>query len=378
MTLRSQLRTAVVGTGVIAQAMHLPYLAAMRDRFELAGLVDPVAGVRDALAARYGAGEAFGDLTSLLDAGVGVEAVIVCAPNAAHAEIVTTALDAGLHVLVEKPICLTLEDADAIIAARDRAQRIVQVGYMNRFDPAVERMREELPNSAAGLRYVSVEVRDPEHWPYLGPDEVVRGELPAGLVGELREAERAQVEAAVGATGHEAVTAYSEGYLGSLIHQVNLVHALLESMGEPLPATVIGGDRWAGGDGLAGSVRLSNGARWDSVRIQLLDVPEYGERVALYFEDSVRTLSFPSPYLKQAPTLYERIGADGEGTASRIYRAHGESYQRQLVHFHDCITDGAPCRTSVEQARIDIEVMIEMFRASSGMALRERAEVGGR
>jgi predicted dehydrogenase len=377
-TLGSPLRTAVVGTGLIAQAMHLPYLAAMRDRFELVALVDPVPGVRDALAARYGVGETFGEVTSLLDAGVGAEAAIVCAPNAAHVEIVTAALDAGLHVLVEKPLCLTLEHADAIIAARDRANRVVQVGYMNRFDPAVERMREELPNSVAGLRYVSVEVRDPEHWPYLGPGELVRGALPAEVAGELCEAERAQVEAAVGATGDEAVTAYSEGYLGSLIHQVNLVHALLESMGESLPATVIGGDRWAGGDGLAGSVRLSNGARWDSVRIQLLDVPDYGERVALIFEDSVRTLSFPSPYLKQAPTLYEHVGPEAEGTASRIYRAHGEGYQRQLVHFHDCIVDGAPCRTSADQARIDIEVMIEIFRASSRIALRQPAEAGER
>ena len=58
------------------------------------------------------------------------------------------ALDAGLHVFVEKPMCITLADADAIIAARDRAGKVVQVGTMKRYDPAVEAMLED----AAGLR----------------------------------------------------------------------------------------------------------------------------------------------------------------------------------------------------------------------------------
>ena len=76
-----------------------------------------------------------------------LDAVVVCSPAGTHAEVVLAALDAGLHVLVEKPMCITLDDADAIITARDRAGKVVQVGTMKRYDPAVEAMLASLPSS---------------------------------------------------------------------------------------------------------------------------------------------------------------------------------------------------------------------------------------
>src|SRR5207244_3629049 len=167
-------RVAVVGGGLVAQAEHLPYLSQFRDRFELAALVEPSEPVRDALAGRYGIPRTFGDYRGALDAG-GLDAVVVCSPAGTHAEVVLAALDAGLHVFVEKPMCITLADADAIVAARDRAGRVVQVGYMKRFDPAYELLLDELPAVAGGLRYISVVVNDPEFRPYFTQGEIVRG-----------------------------------------------------------------------------------------------------------------------------------------------------------------------------------------------------------
>ena len=88
---------------------------------------------------------------------------------------------------------------------------------------------------------------------------------------------------------------------------VNLVHGALERLGEPLPAEVVAGAWWAGGSAVSGSVRLANGARWDSAWIQLLDVWEYREAVSFLFEDSVRRLTFPSPWLKQSPIWQWRL-----------------------------------------------------------------------
>jgi predicted dehydrogenase len=364
----SRLRVGVVGCGAVAQAMHLPYLGAMRDRFEVGALVDPSQAVLQALAARYGVRETYSSVESLLDAAIRLDALVIASPNATHAEIVEAALRSGLHVLVEKPLCITLEAADAIIAARDRAGTVVQVGYMNRFDPAVERLSDELPPTSAQLRYVSVVVQDPEMGPYFAPGDIVRGDIPQELANSLQEAERTQVRAAVGTAAPDAVTALSDGFLGSLVHQVNLIHGLLELMGEPLPATVIDGDSWAGGEAISGSLRLANGARWDNTRIQLLGVPEYRERVALFFEDSVLSLTFPSPWLRQSPTRYERLEAQSGASVRQLYRAHDESFQRQLLHFHDCITSGVECRTPPDQARLDMEVLIAMFRAIEGVA----------
>ena len=358
-------RIGVVGGGLVAQAMHIPNLAARPDRFRLTGLAEPSETVRSALGARYGIGGLYTDYRALLDAG-DLDAVLIASPAGTHAEVVLAALDAGLHVFVEKPMCITLADADAIVAARERATRVVQVGTMKRFDPAVERMLAELPDSAAGLRYVSVVVNDPEFVPFFDPDDIVRGaDVPAGVIAATRHAEAAQVEAAVGSGHPDVVRAFSESFLGSLLHDLNVVHGMLERMGEPLPAEVVSGDWWNEGRAVTGSLRLANGARCDGAWIGLHDTFEYQETISFLFADSVRTLSFPSPWLRSSPTVYRRSEADGRANSSRSVTSHAESFARELEHFHDCIVDGTPCRTPPEGARLDIDVLTRMFLAAA-------------
>lgn len=360
----TRVRVGVVGCGLVAQAMHLHHLAHLRDRFELVAVADPSRTVREAVARRYGARGAYADHRGLLDAG-GLDAVVVSSPAGTHAQVVLDALELGLHVFVEKPLCITLADVDRIIEARDRAGRVVQVGYMKRFDPAYERMLAELDEPAEALRYVRVTVHDPEFVPFFGPDDIVRAtDVPPDVVDAGRRDETAQVEEAVGDGSPEAVAAFSDSYLGSLVHDVNLAHGLLERLGEPLPARVADAAWWDGGRAITGSVELSRGVRWDSAWIQLLDVREYRESLALYLRDSVRTLSFPSPWLKQSPTRYERGGADGRARTVSAYESYEESFQRELEHFHECVTTGTAPRTPPEQARLDMRLLTEMYQAS--------------
>jgi predicted dehydrogenase len=66
-----------------------------------------------------------------------VDAAIIAAPTVAHAAIGGDLLDSGIDVLIEKPIAATLEEADRLVAAADRGGRILQVGHLERFNPAV-------------------------------------------------------------------------------------------------------------------------------------------------------------------------------------------------------------------------------------------------
>jgi len=349
---------------MVAQAEHLQNLLHLFDRFEIAALADPSRTVREAMAARYAVRSVYDDYRSLLDAG-GVDAVLVSAPAAVHVEVALAALDAGVHVFVEKPLCITLADADRIVAARDRAGKVVQVGYMKRYDPAWERMLAELPKSAAELRYLRVMCHDPEWVPFFTESEIIKGtDVPDDVITATRQAEAQQVEEAVGDGSREAVFAFSDAYLGSMVHDVNVVHGLLERLGEPLPVQVADAAWWNEGRAITGSLELANGARWDNAWIQLLDLREYQEQVTLYFRDSLRQLTFPSPWLRQAPTRYERSEADELDRSVRVFESHREAFVRELEHFHDCVTTGATCRTPPEQARLDIDVLTKMFRAA--------------
>jgi predicted dehydrogenase len=365
MTGADRVRIGVVGCGMVAQAEHLPNLLQLSDRFEIAALADPSRTVREAMAARYSVAGVFDDHRRLLDAG-GIDAVIVSAPAATHAQITLDALDAGLHVFVEKPLCITLADANAIVEARQGAGKVVQVGYMKRFDPAWQRMLSELPESAAELRYIRVMCHDPEWLPFFAEGDIVKGtDVSREVIEATRNAEAEQVEAAVGTAAPEAVFAFSDAYLGSMVHDVNVVHGLLERLGEPVPGRVVDAAWWNDGRAITGSVRLTNGARWDSAWIQLFDIREYHEQVAFYFGDSLRQLTFPSPWLKQSPTRYERSEADGLDRVVQTYESHRESFVQELVHFHECVVDGAEPRTPPEQARVDIELLTNMFLVAS-------------
>ena len=360
----TQVRVGVVGAGLVAQAEHLPYLSSLRDRFTIAALAEPSLTVRQALGARYGITGLHADYRAMLADG-GLDAVVVCSPAGTHAEVVLAALDAGLHVFVEKPMCITLAHADAIIAARDRTGKVVQVGTMKRYDPAVEAMLESLPDSAADLRYVSVVVNDAEFEPFFEPGEIVRGnDVPRELIDATRRQEAEQVEQAVGSGDEDVVRAFSESFLGSLLHDLNVVHAMLERLGEPLPAQVVGGDWWNGGRAVYGALRLQNGARVDGAWIQLLDTFEYRETIQFMFAEELHTLEFPSPWLKQHPTTYRRSRRGDHAAEATVVSAYDESFARELRHFHACIVEGTPCRTPPEGARLDIDVLTQMFLAA--------------
>ena len=67
------------------------------------------------------------------------DALVIAAPDPFHPMFAVAALDAGLHVMCEKPLALTVAGCDEIAAARDRSGRVVQVAYMKRYDPAYRR-----------------------------------------------------------------------------------------------------------------------------------------------------------------------------------------------------------------------------------------------
>src|SRR5204862_7757207 len=117
---------------------------------------------------------------------------------------------------------------------------------------------------------------DPEFEPFFEPGEIVRGnDVPRELIETTRRAESEQVARAVGSSGEDVVRAFSESFLGSLLHDLNVVHGMLERMGEPLPAQVVAGDWWNEGRAVYGALRLQNGARVHGAWIQVLETVEY-------------------------------------------------------------------------------------------------------
>ena len=130
------MRVAVIGAGALGQH-HARVYAALPEA-KLVGVADTREERAREVAVACGAA-AFCDHRELLGR---VDAVSIATPTPLHAEIGERFLQSGAHVLVEKPIAATLDDADRLIAASAASGRVLQVGHIERFNPAVRAVRE--------------------------------------------------------------------------------------------------------------------------------------------------------------------------------------------------------------------------------------------
>jgi myo-inositol 2-dehydrogenase/D-chiro-inositol 1-dehydrogenase len=125
-------------------------------------VADPVPGAADAVVDRLGAGRAYVDAADLL-ADARVQGVVIAAPAALHTGLVEAAAAAGKAVFCEKPMALTLADADRAIAAADAAGVPLQVGFNRRFAADFRSMHEMIATGGIGTpQLLRSLTRDPE------------------------------------------------------------------------------------------------------------------------------------------------------------------------------------------------------------------------
>lgn len=351
-----RIRLAVAGAGLIAQVIHLPTLDRLRDHFEVVALADPSVRVRDRVAARHGIPATQADHRSLLE--LDVDAVLVCAPNGLHAEIVLDALDAGCHVLVEKPLCLTVRDAERIVERRDETGLVVQVGYMKRFDPAYEALSAWAERRDREEQVITTLTVDPGLGRLYAPAGFIRSDdVPERTLERLSRSTASQVGAAVGVDSPEEVRIFSEAFLGALVHDVNAV------LGVMRPSAVQVLDAWASDDAslVGGHIRLPGEVRCTMSWVLARGAERFEQRLRFAGAHGSRTLTFPPPYLRPASARLTVDEDGGTGEAAPSGASTVDAYTRELEHFHDCVTSRTTCRTPPEQARADIELLTRLF-----------------
>jgi UDP-N-acetyl-2-amino-2-deoxyglucuronate dehydrogenase len=143
-----KIRVAMLGAGLMARS-HMEAIRKLGDRAELVAVADVSAEARRRAAAEFGIPQQYEDaLMAAREAAA--DAVIICIPNHLHAPATLAALESGKHVLVEKPMALSLADAEAMVAAADRAGRVLMCGLSLRFFSAIRQVKALLADRAVG------------------------------------------------------------------------------------------------------------------------------------------------------------------------------------------------------------------------------------
>ncbi len=147
--LNTPLRVGVAGVGVMGRN-HARVLSDIRD-YDLTHIFDMDAATAEGVAEVYGA-TAVTTAQDFVDAGL--DAAIVSTPNRTHADLGVALLEKGVHVLVEKPIAATVADARRMIDAAKANDRVLMVGQVERFNPAVEAVKRAI----ADEKVISIQV----------------------------------------------------------------------------------------------------------------------------------------------------------------------------------------------------------------------------
>jgi phthalate 4,5-cis-dihydrodiol dehydrogenase len=140
-----------IGLGIVGLGMAgavMVHAAARHPGFRIVAAAEPYAAPRAAFARDFKA-NAYEDVRGLCD-DPAVDAVYIATPHQFHAEHARLAAAAGKHVVLEKPMALTLEDCDAIIAAVEKAGVHLVIGHTHAFDPAIRAMRAMIASGELG------------------------------------------------------------------------------------------------------------------------------------------------------------------------------------------------------------------------------------
>jgi predicted dehydrogenase len=354
-----RLKIGIIGCGAIAQVQHLPHLRELADEFEIAGLCDLSRGLVDWLGEEYGVPPArrFTDYRAMLDSDV--EAAIVC-PSGSHAPASIAAAERGKHVFVEKPMCVTVREAEAMATAAERAGVVLMVGYMKRHEPAYRFARERVAEMS-DVRFVQVNHLHPDNALHLREFGIRRfDDFPPGSGDAIRE-ETPRLTAE--ALGLEVVppdirSAFGLA-LGSLIHDLGNLHGLFGP-----PEGVVSTDIWSEGRALTTVLRYPNDVRAVVSWVDLPELQDFEETLEVYGSRERVIVSFPTGFSRGLPTTVTLKNMDADGTPrTTTYAWHDNPFKLELRHFRDCILSGTPPLTPGREAVADIALVRDIILA---------------
>lgn len=350
MSALDQLAVAVIGTGQMG-ARHVATFQRI-ERARLVAVADVSPSARHAALGGVPARE-YDDWRTLLDReAASLDAVSIASPSALHAEVATAALEAGLHVLVEKPIATTIADALRLAALSHRVGRKLMVGHIERFNPAVQKLRCLVAEGRLGSVYRV-------HGTRVGP--LPLRNLNAGVALDLATHDLDAMEFVL---QQNLVQVFAQGGRFRHDEHEDLLTCLL---------------------------------RFEGGQYGLLDVnwltPEKARELVLLGEDGMLRASYitqdvwfmESPQSRGAWQELALIRGDGEGSAIRFAVRKMEPIRAELEAFVDCVLhdthepvdayDGARALAAALAVLDSIHEEIPMSPVEIGLPRRWRAEL---
>ncbi|KAF1850047.1 NAD(P)-binding protein [Cucurbitaria berberidis CBS 394.84] len=346
------LRVGIIGAGEVAQCVHLPTLALLSHLYTVTAICDISQESVAHCSTKFNVPRTYSQSEDLC-ADPNVDVVFVLTSDEFHATQAITALQHDKHVLIEKPISLSLPSAQRILEAEKQSKGKVFVAYMRRYAAALQAFRDEIP-SPDEIKFVRV--RD-----IIGPNahfvqqsgtfpQQFR-DFPSDALAKRTEAAEALIKEVY--PQHKEITPEMTvfcrflGGLGS--HDLSVMR---EVLGMPKACTGVS----------MHSLFFTATFEYESFAVSyesgLDGVPRFDAHVQVYGANKTVKLQYDTPYVKGLPitvTVDESTPSGGYQQRT-VLPTYEDAYTAELTELYACLVKGKAIKTTVADALQDLEI----------------------
>ena len=313
-----RLKVGILGCGPISQAAHFESAVKARNA-ELYAICDVADDLRERMAATHAPTKSYSDYSAMLN-DAEVDAIIIATSDAFHVSAAAAALEAGKHVLCEKPVGVAVEEAEELKAAVVSSGKLLQVGHMKRFDAGIQSAKAFIESEMGELLALKAWYCDSTHR-YPMTDAVQPAMVRSKFAKKPAQDPKADLERYF-MLAHGCHLIDTARYLAGDIVEVDA--RLRKSFGAYCWFVDV-----AFANGALGHLDLTIPVRMDwHEGFQI-----YGER------GSIIGKTYNPWYYKSSEV---DIFRESTGGTSRVLGADGHFYRRQLEGFADSVLNGSP------------------------------------
>lgn len=334
-----KLRVGIIGTGWIAEA-HLESYKNMPDVEIVAG-ADLIPGKAEAFFKRYGVDnvQTFESHTEMLNS-VELDVVSVCTYNATHAVCAIDALNKGVHVMLEKPMCVTTEEAVEIMRAEKRSGKVISIGFQPRFDPNMKMIKKIVESGELGdIYYIQTGGGRRRGIPTpFGTSFIEKDKATLGALGDIGCYSLDMVLNAIGYPKPLTVSGYKSDFFGKRPSYYPT---------HPEYASIFGVDDFA-----AAFVRLEGGIVLDFRIAWAMNMDTPGDTIILGTKGGLRIPSTEcwNGSVGGAMKIYHEVAGAQVETEIPIIEDKGPSlFDRKIRSFLDAVKNGTPAPVPTSQ-----------------------------
>lgn len=355
-------KVGLIGAGEIAQLSHLPMLRNLPGMYEVVGITDVSEKMCREVQKKFNIPTVFKSPEELI-ASPEVEAVLVLTSDPFHCTYVCMALEAGKHVLVEKPVAMNTADVHKMMEAEKKAPgKVAMVGYMRRYASPFLKAKELLQNDARPIQYIRFRdiIREGDFYIRQSNHTVNAGQfddLPEGGAQKLDEMKREQHSVALGEEATELQRNAYQMLLGLGCHSFSAVRELVGQPKEVVKVlTAQNGTHMVAllqYDGFIGTYEMVNDQ----------EIVQFDAAIEIFQGNRLLKIKYETPYIRFLPHTLEVIESDGKETKTTVYGPdYHDAFETELREFYRCIAEGAAPKTTFADALADIEMYQQMAK----------------